>query len=160
MPRVAATFPAERPFTASSGPGRFHKKHSPPRQSRGRAPISETSLPRRFLSICLSIKPPLTFEQLPRRQSLVTERLNLQDYHLGGRRPRGDLFIGEKLAISRITAFTGHQVVGIRSRRAGLDRYTHTHTHTREDNRVKWRERRDALISQASGVPYDLPTPF
>lgn len=131
MPRVAATFPAERPFTASSGP----------RRNALQLDLSSTSVYFRnvyfhhdsyqFTSRS-SRPPPLTPDQLPRDRAYT-----LQDYDLRGGNALADLFIGGKLAISPITASTGHHVLGIKSRREEGAR-------AREDNReVKGKTRVD-----------------
>lgn len=148
MPRVAATFPAERPFTSSSGPRRNALQLA--RRSLRRLFRERLFHDDSYQFTSRSSRPWPSSNYSLSSRSLVY----LKDYDLGGGNALADLFIGEKLAISRITASTGHHVLGIRSRRGVYlgQRYARIIE--------KWRKRRDALISQASGVPYDLPTPF
>lgn len=88
------------------------KKRSPTRSLFDERLFQERLFPPRFLSIYLSIQPPSALNPRP-----ITSWPLLQDYDLRGGNALADLFIGGKLAISPITASTGHHVLGIKSRR-------------------------------------------
>lgn len=124
------------------------KKRSPTRSLFDERLFQERLFPPRFLSIYLSIQPPSALNPRPITSwpSVYSSRLR----STRRQRPRGFIYWGKTRNFANY---------GLHGSPRPRDKVEERGRRARERIIEKWRERR-ALISQASGVPYDSPTPF